>query len=119
MTGTARASKLNTLSFSYSAFTGGGSYSLETLPVLRTLNIIDASNYNNGNNALTLSPNMFQGFSGITNLSLQNNNISSVPAGTFNGLQSLQTLNLNNNKITEIPVAAVFDGLPNLSTVDL
>ncbi|XP_040288336.1 leucine-rich repeat-containing protein 69 [Bufo bufo] len=69
------------------------------------------------NNCLCQLPGEVTALSNLTVLNLGNNQFQRVPEElTF--LHSLQTLHMFGNRITEIP-ACVFDGLPNLKSLNL
>ena len=61
---------------------------------------------------------MFQGLGSLTDVSLNNNAITSIEAGTFEGLGSLTELYLSSNAITSIE-AGTFEGLGSLMLISV
>ena len=100
-----------------------GTVSLERCPIWKT----SFSVFLNGQNISDISPAAFrlihlggglaQG-SKISNLYLQNNNLTTLHAGTFEGLRSLSKLELSSNNLIELP-AATFEGLSGLELLYL
>ena len=63
----------------------------------------------------SLKANDFAGMSGVTVLSLNNNELTDLPAGVFNGLTGVTSLNLDENKIATI-APGVFNPMVSLAT---
>ena len=61
---------------------------------------------------------MFDGLSALTQLELNNNQLTSLPAGVFDGLSSVMVLGLSGNQLTSLPVGA-FDELSALTNLVL
>ena len=71
------------------------------------------------NNQLTSLPSdLFDGLSALWFLDLSNNRLTSLSAGAFNGLPALERLVLGANPLSALP-AEVFDGLSSLWFLDL
>ena len=60
----------------------------------------------------------FAGLTGLTNLNLDSNQLTTLPADIFSGLSALTTLTLNNNQLSTLPTG-VFSGLTSLTTLNL
>ena len=61
---------------------------------------------------------MFMGLSGLQQLDMFWNYLTSLPVGVFNGLSSLQTLELSHNRLSSLS-EGVFNGLSSLQTLTL
>ena len=59
----------------------------------------------------------FNGLSGLEELNLSQNDLSTLPAGVFDDLSSLNSLNLSYNDLTSLPVG-LLSGLSNLTELD-
>lgn len=72
------------------------------------------------NNQLTTVPQLvFSKLNNLWRLSLNDNNLETLPNGCFTGLKNLQELNLNNNNLTNKFTRDYFDGLNKLGTLNL
>ncbi len=60
----------------------------------------------------------FTGLTGLTELNLSNNEMTTLPVDIFSGLSALETLRLDNNQLSTLPTG-VFAGLTSLTTLDL
>ena len=60
----------------------------------------------------------FAGLTGLTLLSLQSNEITTLPADIFSGLSVLEELNLDNNQLSSLPTG-IFAGLTSLTSLNL
>ena len=60
----------------------------------------------------------FAGLTGLTDLNLDGNQLTTLPADIFSGLSALTTLTLNNNQLSTLPTG-VFSGLTSLTTLNL
>ena len=60
----------------------------------------------------------FAGLTGLTNLNLSSNEITTLPADIFSGLSALTTLRLDDNQLSTLP-SGVFAGLTSLTTLNL
>ncbi len=60
----------------------------------------------------------FAGLTGLTELTLDSNEITALPADIFSGLSALMRLELNNNQLSTLP-SGIFAGLTSLTTLDL
>ena len=60
----------------------------------------------------------FAGLTGLTDLRLRSNEITTLPADIFSGLSALTTLRLDNNQLSTLPTG-VFSGLTALTNLDL
>ncbi len=60
----------------------------------------------------------FAGLTGLTNLNLSSNEITTLPADIFSGLSALTRLELNNNQLSNLP-SGIFAGLTSLTTLNL
>ena len=70
------------------------------------------------NQLTTLPPDLFDGLSAVESLQLNGNHLVSLPVGAFDGLPSLRHLLLVDNRLNRLP-AGVFDGLSDLEDLDL
>ena len=70
------------------------------------------------NSLTTLPEDVFAGRSGLRTLSLEHNSLASLPEDVFDGLTGLTTIHLNNNSLASLP-EDVFDGLTGLTTIHL
>ena len=68
--------------------------------------------------SLRLSPDLFDGLSGLRHLHMDGNAISALPPGLFKDLSELDSLDLSTNQLIEL-APGVFDGLDNLRDLDL
>ena len=66
----------------------------------------------------TLPEGIFSGLTALTDLDLNTNLIEALPAGVFDDLTALQTLDLSWNRLTELP-AGIFDKLTALKNLSL
>ena len=66
----------------------------------------------------TLRVGDFEGMSGLSELHLMQNQLSGLPAGVFSGLAALTLLDLRNNQLTALPERA-FSGLTTLTLLTL
>ena len=86
------------------------------------LGSITALNFDGGITAFALSSPLkngdFAGLTGLTELQLQGNRLTTLPADIFSGLSALQTLNLNDNQLSTLP-AGLFSGLTSLTFLGL
>ena len=86
------------------------------------LGSITALNFDGGIPAFALSSSLkngdFAGLTGLTDLQLQGNSLTTLPADIFSGLSALQTLNLNDNQLSTLP-AGLFSGLTSLTFLGL
>ncbi len=64
------------------------------------------------NEITTLPADIFSGLSALTTLRLDDNQLSTLPTGLFAGLTRLTTLNLSGNPLTSLPTG-IFDDLPS------
>ncbi len=60
----------------------------------------------------------FAGLTGLTELNLSNNEMTTLPVDIFSGLSALTTLRLDDNQLSTLP-SGVFAGLTSLATLDL
>ena len=72
----------------------------------------------NNKNITSLRSGDFDGLTGLEELRLNDNQIATLPAGIFDGLSSLTTLHLNNGSLTSL-LEDVFEGLSSLINLDL
>ena len=72
----------------------------------------------NDNSISTLSRKDFVGFNEITHLDLSNNQISTVEPGTFQSMPHLEEIQFKNNKLTNFDPQLI-EGLPQLKNLDL
>ena len=72
----------------------------------------------NNDNISALQVGDFSGLTGLTALALQRNALTTLPAGVFDELSALTDLQLHQNDLSSLP-AGVFDGLSALTTLDL
>ena len=70
------------------------------------------------NHLTTLPEGIFSGLTALTDLDLNTNLIEALPAGVFDDLTALQTLDLSWNRLTELP-AGIFDKLTALKNLSL
>ena len=70
------------------------------------------------NTIKTLDPSVFSGLTSLTHLFLSSNDIAYLPENVFSGLTSLQVLGIGNNRLTALP-AGVFTGLSSLQHLSL
>ncbi len=70
------------------------------------------------NEITTLPADIFSGLSALTRLRLDNNQLSTLPTGVFAGLTALTELDLSNNPLTSLPTG-IFDDLPSTVTKTL
>ena len=66
----------------------------------------------------TLPSDAFDGLSALERLDLFDNELSDLPADVFDGLSGMAQLNLDNNELSDLP-ADLFDGLSSLEDLDL
>ena len=71
------------------------------------------------NEITTLPADIFSGLSALTRLELDNNQLSTLPTGVFSGLISLTNLNLSNNPLPASLPASLFADLPATATITL
>ena len=72
----------------------------------------------NNKNITSLKSGDFDGLTGLTELRLNDNQLTNLPADIFLGLSSLTTLHLNNGSLTSL-LEDVFEGLSSLINLDL
>ena len=115
------------------AFTGKDTYACADLAALteltassKSIQNIEGLQYATGltelfldNNQLTsLSKSMFDQLTALTHLELFGNQLTSLPAGVFDNLTALTTLTLGQNQLTSLP-SGIFDKLTSLTSLDL
>ena len=71
------------------------------------------------NEITTLPADIFSGLSALTRLELDNNQLSTLPTGVFSGLISLTTLNLSSNSLPTSLPASLFADVPSTATITL
>ncbi len=71
------------------------------------------------NEITTLPADIFSGLSALTRLELDNNQLSTLPTGVFSGLISLTNLNLSNNPLPASLPASLFADVPSTATIIL
>ena len=74
--------------------------------------------YLDNNQLTTLSAGIFDTLINLQALVLHNNQLTTLPAGIFDTLGNLQGLGLSNNQLTTLP-AGIFDTLGNLQDIEL
>ena len=70
------------------------------------------------NQLSTLPSDIFNGLTALTYIRLDNNQLSSLPANVFEGLAALESIQLYNNQLSALP-SELFDGLTSLSYITL
>ena len=111
----AGVAELNFLGFSLSSTLRGSNLKSGDFAGLTGL-----TNLNLDSNQLTTLPaDIFSGLSALTSLRLDNNQLSSLPTGIFAGLTSLTTLNLSGNSLPTSLPASLFSDVPSTATITL